>query len=127
MEPTAVSTTLASLHLVNERRIFERIEARLRLSYRYLHVQSPSSSLTLDVSAVGISLLTESKLPKGLVIEIDIQFPFRERPVHLIGQVVWSEPLVLGRGKGIIRIYETGARFLDIDPDSQALLAQYLR
>jgi hypothetical protein len=109
---------------LKERRTCIRIDARLRTTYRLLGSHHNVNSVTRDISAIGISLLTEIPFAPSVVLQIDVELPVRGRTVSLICRVVWSQPLVLPDKALEPRLFETGGFLLDIAPDDQALLMQ---
>ncbi len=105
-----------------ERRGCIRRQAWLRTSYRLLGSTHTTSSTTQDISPEGISLTTDTQYAPGVVLEIKIEIPERERALRVISRVIWSEPLVLPERPMQPRMFETGGRLLDISPEEQALL-----
>lgn len=44
----------------------------------------------MDISETGLKLRTQSALPKGAVVFVDIELPETEEKTRAIGKVVWS-------------------------------------
>lgn len=110
---------------IEERRRFVRLPAHLSATYTVLGSRPHRASLTRNAGGGGIGFFTDAKLTKGLVLQVDVKFPTRPRPVTFTAEVVWSGKLILERGGEAPRAFETGVRFLDIAPDDQTFIVQY--
>ena len=74
-----------------DRRLFERIPIKLSLRFLVLRSKRAGLAQTLDVSAQGIGLLTESELLPHTTLEIWLHVPDRGEPLYARGEVVWSK------------------------------------
>jgi len=76
-----------------DRRIFERLTAKISL--RYLDVQSgqEGEAQTLDVSAKGIGLVSAGELKPRTPLEMWLKVADRDEPLYTRGEVVWSKPV----------------------------------
>ena len=110
---------------LEERRRFVRLPARLHASYQIVSVRRHLTSLTRDTGGGGIGFFTESSLAPGTVLEVQVQFPNRQRAVEFTAEVVWSGKLLLDSTDDRPRAFETGVRFLDISSEDQAFIMQY--
>ena len=74
-----------------DRRIFERIP--VERSLRFLAPRSNRAGLaqTQDISAQGISLLTEKELLPRTPLEMWLHIPDKGEPLYARGEVVWSK------------------------------------
>jgi hypothetical protein len=120
MQPRAWLAHLASLN----RRTNSRTSVYYPVSYRLLGSHQSQFSLSKDISLSGLCFVTETRLHPGVVIHIELQIPDRERPIHALARVVWSEPLVRAELPRSARLHETGSCVLDISPEDQAALAE---
>lgn len=75
---------------LSERRIFERIQ--LKLTLKFLEVTSNKGGLasTYDISAKGISIVTNQKILPDVSLGIWIQISNREESLYTRGKVIWS-------------------------------------
>lgn len=65
-----------------------------------------------DISAEGFGFISSQQLNKGDIVRIEVYIPGREEPVHLDGEVRWSQPVPsLGRERG----YETGVHVFRVN------------
>ena len=122
MELTEWLTHLASL----DRRGAKRVTVCYPMSYRILGMGHSLHSMSKDISGTGLCMITETHIPPGCVLQIEITVPNRARPIHTIGRVAWCEPLVRAELPRSPRLYETGSHLLDISPEDQALLSRLL-
>jgi len=76
-----------------DRRRFERIP--LTMPVKFLDVASNQESIAQahDISAQGIGLLTNQRLPPDTHLEMWLEIPNRCNPLHIKGKVVWSEEI----------------------------------
>ena len=77
---------------MKDRRIFERFNKGL--SARFIDLDSGQEGLaqTVDVSAKGLGFSTNQELRLHTTLEIWLDFPDMQGPLHTRGEVVWSKP-----------------------------------
>lgn len=110
---------------VDNRRRFIRIPARLNAQFTMIGSEPSRNILARNVSGGGIGFFTDTKLPRGTVLRVELKFPTRTRSVIFTGEVVWSGKLLLERGDDHPRGYEVGIRFINIDPDDLGFIVSY--
>lgn len=67
------------------------VSLKVTLSYQLNCDRRPvQEGMLLDISETGLKLKTQSALPKGAVVFIDIELPGTEERTRAIGKVVWS-------------------------------------
>ncbi len=79
---------------------------------------------TLDISAGGMGLLVGANPPKGSVFHLEANLPMRiegNAPLRAKVEVMQS---IYGRAEGGFMV---GVRFVDIQPESEAVLASFLK
>ncbi|MGE5196999.1 MAG: PilZ domain-containing protein [Deltaproteobacteria bacterium] len=76
-----------------DRRIFERIPAKISLKFMSQDSDKENSALTNDVSAKGLSLIADEHLMPNTPLEMWLQIPDRDGRLYARGRVVWSERL----------------------------------
>jgi len=78
---------------------------------------------TGDISAGGLSIMTENPLPPGHQFRLKLQVPKREEPVQIKCEVVWSrkkEESTPGKPSGM------GVKFCEISESDLKFLKQYV-
>jgi hypothetical protein len=76
---------------MDDRRIFERFEKHLELSFLNLYSGTEGQGQTRDLSAKGIRLVADQKLEPQTPLEMWLKIPDKGEPLYLRGEVVWSE------------------------------------
>lgn len=76
---------------MEDRRIFERLTAKLSVKYLDAHSGSEGEAETCDISAKGIGLVSGSELKAHVPLEMWLKVPDREEPLYTRGEAVWSE------------------------------------
>ena len=109
-----------------ERRRFVRLPSRLNASYKVIGAEPNRNLLTRNTSGGGIGFFTDSLLPPGAVLRVELKFPSLKNPVTFTAEVVWSGKLLLERqADPHPRAYEVGVRFIDIALEDQEFLMDY--
>ena len=73
------------------RRIFARIPVTLPIRFLASGVDKEGKGQTVDVSANGISLLSEEKLSPRTLLELWLELSDDRSPFYTRGEVVWSD------------------------------------
>ncbi len=106
-----------------ERRKYPRIGAKHAVVYRMLSPTEPLPSITTEMGAGGIRLLTGHELPPSTPLSIEIQVRAGEDPIRFTGQVIWSRCVSAPSRVGFGAVFEVGVAFLKIAPEvRQAIL-----
>jgi len=69
-----------------------------------------------NVSAEGLSFISSKKLHKGDRLALEVYLPKSRDPIAMEGQVRWSEPIILKRGRK--KVFETGLRISSVENQS---------
>lgn len=77
---------------MDDRRIFERIEATFPLRFLNPTDGKEGRARTLDVSANGMCLVSEERLFAGTPLELWLDIPDQHEPLYTRGEVVWAKP-----------------------------------
>lgn len=96
---------------VNDRRESKRYDILLKLDYSYPETKWSGESLTKNISSHGLRFPVNSKIPKGSLLNINIEDPNSERSLSLKGRVAWLEEFSGEDDSGAVR-YETGVDLL---------------
>jgi len=75
---------------MEDRRIFERLEKRLPLSFLNLNSGTEGQAQTRDLSAKGIRLVADQQFEPKTHLEMWLKMPDKGEPLYLRGEVVWS-------------------------------------
>ncbi len=78
---------------IEEKRKFIRLEIPVELKYIAEGGSARKESTTKDLSCEGLRFTTEEELKKGSSLELNINVPDANNPVHVKGKVVWSRRL----------------------------------
>lgn len=103
---------------MQERRMFERIEAPMKIKYEIIE-QTPSlkTATSKDISGTGIRLALDEKLNNGTNLKLEVNIPNEKDKVATIyGKVVWSRGIEVTSGVKSSNYYETGIEFTKADP-----------
>ncbi len=115
----------ASETRMGDRRKFVRLHSRIRAAYQSLGKEDPLETLTKNVSGGGLSVFTKVRQAPGTILGLELHFPGRIAPVRFTAQVVWSGEVIADAPVDPDRAYETGVRFLDIEPEDREFLLKF--
>ena len=105
--------------MIKERRKFKRFDAFMNVQYRTQDGKSGEGvGLSKDLSREGLKISTDHSLNAGSLVDLEIQLPDENRPIHTTGKVMWS---VRGNNEN----YESGVCFLLIDPLDKFRILDY--
>jgi len=76
---------------MDDRRIFERLDAKLRLRYLDVHSGQEGDAETFDLSAKGVGLVVNSELKVRTPLELWLEVVNGNQPFYTRGEVVWSK------------------------------------
>ncbi len=111
---------------MDERRKFVRLDTRLGVTYTVLQTGAVGQTVSKDIGGGGVCVFTEHVLPPGTRLQVAMQVPGVEGPVHFIAEVMWSEQYeIIGRTEHR-RAVETGVRFVEIAPQDQQVVMQHV-
>lgn len=102
-----------------EKRRFPRVRISVEVGAK--HSNWPLIKVnSLDISVGGIRLFLPKKLPKGKVMELEINLPFQA--VIARGQVVWTKEVETEEGK----FFQTGIQFTEMKPADKAKIEVFV-
>lgn len=110
--------------MMEERRQFVRLDARLKSAYTALPEEHPRAALTRNLSGGGLCVFAAEPLAPGTRLQMEVIVPDREEPIPFIAEVVWSEASWLLGAPHPERAAEIGVRFVEIAPEDQAMLVR---
>jgi c-di-GMP-binding flagellar brake protein YcgR len=111
---------------MEEQRGFVRLHAPVEAVYTVLPDGRPQRTLTRDFGVGGACLLVDKPLVPGAPLQVALTLPGREQPVNTIAEVVWSVEVELTGRTGQRRTAEVGIRTVEIAPQDQEALAQFI-
>ena len=76
---------------MEDRRIFERITARFPVRFLEAMEAKEGRGSTCDVSANGVSFVTNEDLAKNAALELWLEIPDSRGPLYTRGRVVWLD------------------------------------
>jgi len=108
------------------RRKYVRLEAYHLARYKIIFdglekAELPSLARVRNISAGGCCLHTEKFLPPGSILDLKINFPHLENPVHALSKVVWARQI------GNTGKYEFGIQFIEIDENLRLLIDEQIK
>ncbi|MDD4953494.1 MAG: PilZ domain-containing protein [Candidatus Omnitrophica bacterium] len=78
---------------MDDRRVFERFDARLPLRVLNLVNGQESMAQTRDLSAKGIGFISREQLAPSTALELWMDVPSGGSPLYSRGEVAWSKPI----------------------------------
>ena len=107
---------------MNERRAHIRVTAGIEGTYQLLgDLSGPRLGMTQDLSLGGARVSSVNRLPAGEKVSVQLSLP-KQGAVAITGVVVWSRE----KQESGQRNFETGLRWLQIDPHAQARLNAFI-
>ena len=82
---------------MDDRRIFARFAAEFPMKFLDLEENKEGEATTLDISANGISLVTNEELQPRNSLEMWLKMPDNSDPFYTRGEVVWSKTVSSNR------------------------------
>jgi hypothetical protein len=118
-----------------ERRKYERYETKAKVYFRIIYeietkiefqivtkkqegesLSQKYSAISKNVSVEGLCFASEKQLKKGDMLYLEVYLPRRKNPIHMQGQVRWSQvtsPQQQKEGK-----YDTGVKLISVEGKS---------
>ena len=123
----------------SEQRKFERVPAKLTISYQLLEEGGPSAApfsavelspaslriheaITKDISVGGFALVGERPFPVGGKVEVTFHLPWFKEGLKLMAEVVRTEPFTESQRT----LHRGGIRILFIDPEALGYIEKHI-
>ncbi len=107
-----------------ERRRLIRLEVPIEL--KYIVEDDPSQTriraATKDLSCDGLRFISEHKIDKGSMLDINLAIPSANNPVHIKGKVIWSKKI----SEDDAAPFEVGVESVRIEEDNKNTFLKYL-
>ena len=107
---------------MEDRRIFERFNARFPLRFLSLGENKEGQAVTQDISAKGIGFVTNEELIPHTPLEMWLQAPDKGEPIYARGEVVWSKMVEPTKYKAGVELEE--AEFMSLSRILRAMKAK---
>ena len=112
-----------------DRRIFQRLKGLVSVRYGVKgRDKHKLESLPRNIGGGGVSICLTEKLQPGTLLKLEITVPDNPQKVILgSGEVLWTKPFgLIGTDQGV-NLYETGIKFIDINPIAVGRVYSYYR
>ena len=106
-----------------DRRQYARLKTKLAMRYAVLGAGKQVASMTRDTSGGGLCFFTETKLERGAIMEVVIEYPGRS--VTFTGEVVWSGEVLVKDDGELAPPFQTGVKFVSVTPQDLAFITQH--
>lgn len=107
---------------IEERRKFIRLEVPVGLKYIVEGVSGRKDVTTKDLSCEGLRFISEEGINEGALLELNLDIPNANNPVHINGKVVWAKKLSTKDSAP----FEVGVGFIKIEEDNKNTFLRYL-
>ena len=98
-----------------ERRKFTRYTIPLKITYVLEGESVLHTGTTKNISSLGIRFESEKKLQEGNKLDLKLELPKAQNPVHLQGKLVWVRKQTLEDNAP----FDVGLEFLKIEEDNK--------
>ncbi|MBN3039088.1 MAG: Flp pilus assembly complex ATPase component TadA [Candidatus Omnitrophica bacterium] len=110
------------------RRDFARLDVRLNVRYRIIKSEGPKkiggiehNSVTENISAGGLVLLSNEPLALGTVLEVKLELPEEDKPIQCLCRVLRVEEIIMDK------TYDIAVCFLDISGAERARFNKFVQ
>ena len=112
-----------------ERRQFIRVKSRLTMVFKVRGTTRQRYILTRDIGSggAGVCFLMAEALRPDTVLEASLKLPDHDRPIAVIGKVLWNRLADEGRKSYQEPMVWVGVKFETIDPKDRLLLVHYAK
>lgn len=107
---------------MRERRKYTRKLIKLDVVYDMSTDQRWLESQARDIGGGGICLITKDAIPIGKSFDIKFSIPDKEKPIKVIGKVMWNEKAENESES----IFYNGIKFINIHKDDRELIMKFV-
>ncbi|TRZ49028.1 MAG: hypothetical protein D4S01_09355 [Dehalococcoidia bacterium] len=106
--------------MAENRRIFQRLDGIVNVRYAVSgRDEQRIETLPRNIGGGGIGICLTERLQSGTLVELEITIPDNpQKAVLAKGEVLWTRPFGILKARQEVKLYETGIRFINIDPIS---------
>jgi c-di-GMP-binding flagellar brake protein YcgR len=113
---------------MREKRVFERIDAPMKIKYEVVDKMTEKSAAAKDISGGGIRLALSEELKEGTTLKLMIGIPGSpNKTASAYGTVVWTRHMEVMGGSKASGYYETGIRFTKADSLTLGLIFKHFQ
>ncbi|MDD5174322.1 MAG: PilZ domain-containing protein [Candidatus Omnitrophica bacterium] len=106
-----------------ERRKYIRLKTPVSVTYTAPDTGVIHSLITKDISADGLRLEIKTRdIKEGSVLELKLELPEGNNPVHAKGKVIWMKQISLEDGAPC----DIGIEFIEIEEDNKNTFLKFL-
>lgn len=105
-----------------ERRKFTRYTVPLKISYILDGDNVVRKGTTKNISSLGIRFESEKNLKEGNILELKLELPKAQNPVHAQGKLVWVRKQTLEDTSS----YDIGIEFMKIEEDNKNTFLKFM-
>lgn len=102
-----------SMSFPEEKRQYQRFEVKLPVRYQIMCTENFANTLTCDISAGGLRVLTEEFIAPETKLVLEINFVNSSHVINTSGKVIWSQSVPHTDR------YESGISFLEMTQNDQ--------
>lgn len=115
--------------MVKDRRVFQRLDGIVNVRYAVRgRDKDKIESLPRNIGGGGLGICLAEKLQAGTVLELEITVPDDpQKVISGVGQVTWTKTFGIIKSDPGVNLYETGVKFIDINPISVGRVYTYSR
>lgn len=112
-----------------DRRIFQRLDGLVNVRYGVRgRDKEKIESLPRNIGGGGVGICLTEKLEDGTILDLEITAPDNPQKTILgVGEVLWNRPFGQIKANQRVVLFETGIRFINIDPLSVGRVYSYYR
>ncbi len=117
------------LAMDKDRRILQRLDGIVNIRYAVRgRDKVKAETLPRNIGGGGVGLCITEKLAPGTLMELEITVPDNPQKVIFgVGEVLWTKPFGVIQSEQNVSLFETGIKFVDIDPLSIGRVYSYRR
>ena len=115
--------------MAKNRRIFQRLDGVVNVRYAVSgRDEQKIETLPRNIGGGGRGICLTERLQNGTLVELEITIPDNPQKAVLgTGEVLWTKPFGILKVSQDVNLYETGIRFINIDPISIGRVYTYSR
>lgn len=115
--------------MFKDRRIFQRVDAMVNVRYGVRgRDKKKIESLPRNIGGGGVGLCLTEKLSEGTILDLEITVPDNpHKAISADAQVLWTKPFGEIDAGQHVNLYESGIKFIDIDPIAIGRVYSYYR
>lgn len=108
-----------------EKRLFPRIKAAIRVTYKIMDSSGECEVSTIDISGGGFRLPMNEKAKPETLVELNISLPSQDAPFYGLAKIVWQSPTAV-KGKDGNNYFETGIEFIRVGINNRTQIVRYI-